>query len=89
MYSCALKVLRFPHDRVVLLEIGGNDLLSGTSSIDFERSLGLLLERLSALSRTVVMLGDENVAIEIDAFHFFFARSRTTSGLFTVFTALK
>lgn len=42
-------------DGVVLIEIGGNDLLSGTSSIEFERNLELLLKRLAAQGRTVAM----------------------------------
>jgi acyl-CoA thioesterase-1 len=42
-------------DRVVLIEIGGNDLLSGTTSTGFERSLDSLLSKLTAPGRTVVM----------------------------------
>jgi acyl-CoA thioesterase-1 len=42
-------------DRVVLVEIGGNDLLSGTTSVEFERNLDSLLSRLTVPGRTVVM----------------------------------
>jgi acyl-CoA thioesterase I len=42
-------------DRLVLVEIGGNDLLSGTSSDDFERNLDLLLSKLIQPGRTIVM----------------------------------
>lgn len=42
-------------DGIVLLEIGGNDLLGGTPAADFERDLDSLLGHVSAPSRTVVM----------------------------------
>jgi acyl-CoA thioesterase-1 len=42
-------------DRVVLVEIGGNDLLSGTTSLEFERDLDLLLSSLAAPEPAVVM----------------------------------
>jgi acyl-CoA thioesterase I len=42
-------------DRLVLVEIGGNDLLSGTPSEDFERNLDLLLSKVTQPGRTVVM----------------------------------
>ena len=44
-----------PGDRIVLVEIGGNDLLSGTASLEFERNLELLLSKLVLPGRTVVM----------------------------------
>jgi acyl-CoA thioesterase I len=44
-----------PGDCVVLVEIGGNDLLSGVSSNEFEKSLDAVLARTSAPGRTVVM----------------------------------
>jgi lysophospholipase L1-like esterase len=42
-------------DLLVLIEIGGNDLLSGVSSAEFARNLDLLLSRLIAPGRTLVM----------------------------------
>jgi len=42
-------------DGVVLLEIGGNDLLGGRSSADFERELDALLATVSGPGRAVVM----------------------------------
>jgi acyl-CoA thioesterase I len=42
-------------DGIVLLEIGGNDLLGGTPAADFERDLDALLSHVSAPSRTVLM----------------------------------
>jgi acyl-CoA thioesterase I len=42
-------------DRVVLIEIGGNDLLTGVPSDDFGRTLDTLLSRVAAPGRTVVM----------------------------------
>jgi acyl-CoA thioesterase I len=42
-------------ERLVLLEIGGNDLLSGTPSDQFERNLDLLLTKLTQPGRTIVM----------------------------------
>jgi len=44
-----------PDDRVVLVEIGGNDLLSGVPSSEFGRSLEAILSKLAAPGRTVVM----------------------------------
>jgi acyl-CoA thioesterase-1 len=44
-----------PDDRIVLIEIGGNDLLSGTPSVEFGRNLDLLLSKLAAPERTIVM----------------------------------
>lgn len=40
---------------IVLLEIGGNDLLGTTKVADFERDLALLIERVAGPGRTVVM----------------------------------
>jgi acyl-CoA thioesterase-1 len=42
-------------DSVVLIEIGGNDLLSGVPSSEFGRALEALLSKVSAPGRTVVM----------------------------------
>jgi acyl-CoA thioesterase I len=53
--GCAMAENVSPEDGVVLIEIGGNDLLSGTPSSEFERSLEMLLERLAVHGRTVVM----------------------------------
>jgi lysophospholipase L1-like esterase len=44
-----------PRDYTVLIEVGGNDLLSGTSSAEFGRNLELLLSKLAVPGRTVVM----------------------------------
>ncbi len=44
-----------PDDRVVLVEIGGNDLLSGVPSTEFDSSLEAILSKLAAPGRTVVM----------------------------------
>jgi acyl-CoA thioesterase I len=44
-----------PDDRIVLIEIGGNDLLAGTPSVEFGRNLDLLLSKLTAPGRTIVM----------------------------------
>jgi acyl-CoA thioesterase I len=44
-----------PDDRIVLIEIGGNDLLSGTPSVEFCRNLDLLLSKLTAPGRKIVM----------------------------------
>jgi acyl-CoA thioesterase I len=44
-----------PEDRVVLLEIGGNDLLAGVPSGEFGKALDVLLSKVSAPGRTVVM----------------------------------
>jgi acyl-CoA thioesterase-1 len=42
-------------DHLVLIELGGNDLLSGVPSVEFEHNLQLLLSNLTAPERTVVM----------------------------------
>jgi acyl-CoA thioesterase-1 len=44
------------HQGLVVLEIGGNDLLGGTAVADFQRGLEELLGRLSGPGRRVVML---------------------------------
>jgi hypothetical protein len=44
-----------PEDRVVLVGIGGNDLLMGVPSDEFGRSLEALLSKVTAPGRTVVM----------------------------------
>ena len=44
-----------PDDRIVLIEIGGNDLLSGTPSVEFGRNLDRLLSKLAVPERTIVM----------------------------------
>jgi lysophospholipase L1-like esterase len=44
-----------PDNSLVLIEVGGNDLLSGTSSEQFSRSLETLIRRLVASGRTLVM----------------------------------
>lgn len=44
-----------PEDRVVLIEIGGNDLLAGVPSATFEKSLDATLSKLAMPGRTVVM----------------------------------
>lgn len=44
-----------PEDRVVLIEIGGNDLLTGVPSDEFERTLDRLLSMVTAPGRVVVM----------------------------------
>jgi acyl-CoA thioesterase I len=44
-----------PEDRVVLIEIGGNDLLSGVSSVVFEKNLDATLSELVMPGRTIVM----------------------------------
>jgi len=43
-------------DRVVLVEIGGNDLIAGLPSDQFEESLDSILSRLASNQRTVVMM---------------------------------
>lgn len=43
-----------PQDTLVLLEIGGNDLLSGESSAEFDKGLSSLLAKLSRTGRTLV-----------------------------------
>jgi len=42
-------------DHVVLIEIGGNDLLAGVSSDRYDRDLDALLSKVTAAKRTVVM----------------------------------
>jgi acyl-CoA thioesterase-1 len=42
-------------DGIILLEIGGNDLLGSTSAIDFERDLDLLLAKLGGKGRIMLM----------------------------------
>jgi acyl-CoA thioesterase I len=42
-------------DHVVLVEVGGNDLLSGISSVVFERNLDATLSKLAMPGRTTVM----------------------------------
>jgi acyl-CoA thioesterase-1 len=42
-------------DHVVLIEIGGNDLLMGVSSDEYGRALDALLSKVAAPSRTVIM----------------------------------
>jgi acyl-CoA thioesterase I len=44
-----------PQDTLILIEIGGNDLLSGTSSTEFSHALDSLLSSLSTPGRTLVM----------------------------------
>lgn len=44
-----------PEDSVVLIEIGGNDLLSGVSSSEFENGLDDILSKVAAPGRTVAM----------------------------------
>ena len=44
-----------PEDHLVLIELGGNDLISGERSDDFERSLDALLAKLASPSRTLIM----------------------------------
>lgn len=53
----AQSMARFvtPEDRVVLIEIGGNDLLGGTPPSKFEIALNQLLLKLSTPRRTIVM----------------------------------
>ena len=45
-----------PGDHVVLIEIGGNDLLHGVPSEEFGKALGALLSKASAPGRMVVMV---------------------------------
>jgi acyl-CoA thioesterase-1 len=42
-------------DGIILLEIGGNDLLGSTSAIDFEADLDLLLSKFAGKGRTLLM----------------------------------
>src|SRR5437667_2766682 len=45
-----------PDDRVFLVEIGGNNLIAGLPSDQFEKSLELTLSRLVSNQRTVAMM---------------------------------
>ena len=42
-------------DHLVLIELGGNDLISGERADDFERSLAEVLAKLASPKRTIVM----------------------------------
>lgn len=44
-----------PNDGIVILEIGGNDLLSGTSPEDYEQGLEKLLKEVAIPGRTAIM----------------------------------
>ena len=44
-----------PDDRVVLIQIGGNDLLGGVPAVAFEKSLDATLSKLVMPGRTMVM----------------------------------
>ncbi|HEY1262913.1 MAG TPA: GDSL-type esterase/lipase family protein [Terriglobales bacterium] len=44
-----------PEDRVVLIELGGNDLLSGVRTSEFARNLDSLLAKIAARNRVVAM----------------------------------
>ncbi len=44
-----------PEDRLILIEIGGNDLIAGGASTEFGRSLEAILQRVATPNRTVVM----------------------------------
>jgi lysophospholipase L1-like esterase len=44
-----------PQDGLIVLEIGGNDLLANQSAANFDKSLDTLLSRLAAPDRTIVM----------------------------------
>jgi acyl-CoA thioesterase I len=44
-----------PGDRIVVVEIGGNDLLSNVPASEFEQNLDLLLTKLTTPGRTIVM----------------------------------
>lgn len=44
-----------PDDRVVLVELGGNDLLGGVPSVAFEQSLDATLSKLAMPGRTMIM----------------------------------
>jgi acyl-CoA thioesterase-1 len=45
-----------PEDRIVVVEIGGNDLIAGLPAGEFEKSLDVVLATLSAEKRIVVMM---------------------------------
>lgn len=51
----AMAELVSPRDCLVLIELGGNDLIAGEPSVNFERSLDVLLSKLVLPQRTVVM----------------------------------
>src|SRR5260370_40209599 len=42
-------------DRVVLIEMGGNEMIGGVPSVQFGRSLDALLQKVAAPGRTVLM----------------------------------
>lgn len=44
-----------PDDSLILLEIGGNDMLGGLPSSQFEKTLDALLQKLAAPNRTLIM----------------------------------
>ena len=44
-----------PDDRIVLIEIGGNDLLGGVPSVTFNKNLDATLSKLAMPGRTIVM----------------------------------
>jgi len=44
-----------PEDTLLLIEIGGNDLIAGVSAAQFERDLNALLERCARPGRTLIM----------------------------------
>lgn len=44
------------NDRLVLIEIGGNDMIAGVPAAEFGRSLKTALERLQSPGRTIVMM---------------------------------
>lgn len=53
--AVAMAARVVPEDSMVVIEIGGNDFLSGVSSGEFSQKLDLLLSRLAAPSRLLVM----------------------------------
>ena len=53
--ALAMAQMLTPDDHVVLIEIGGNDLLMGVSSDEFEQHLNTLLSKVTAPGRTVAM----------------------------------
>jgi acyl-CoA thioesterase-1 len=44
-----------PEQQLVVIEIGGNDLIGGTSAAKFDHSLNLILEKLASPKRAIVM----------------------------------
>src|SRR5271156_2573286 len=44
-----------PDDHLILIELGGNDLLGGVPSVAFENNLNATLSKLATLGRTIVM----------------------------------